>query len=100
MIDLDPGRILEDGAQDLLAFLYASFLILRTLVAGVDLPGYASLMVVILFLGGIQLISLGLLALQKKRYFAELFYLASITYRDCTQGDRDRITLPTPLRKL
>jgi len=48
----------------------------------------------------IQLISLGLLALQKKRYFAELFYLASITYRDCTQGDRDRITLPTPLRKL
>lgn len=48
----------------------------------------------------IQMISLGLIALQKKRYFAELFYLASITYRDCTQGDRDRITLPTPLRKL
>jgi hypothetical protein len=48
----------------------------------------------------IQLISLGLLALQKKRYFAELFYLTSITYRDCTQGDRDRITLPTPLRRL
>jgi len=48
----------------------------------------------------IQLISLGLLALQKKRYFAELFYLASITYRDCTKGDSDRIQLPTPLRKL
>jgi len=36
----------------LLSFLYASFLIFRTLVFGVDLPGYASLMVVILFLGG------------------------------------------------
>jgi len=48
----------------------------------------------------IQLISLGLLALQKKRYFAELFYLASITYRDCTTGNSDRIQLPTPLRKL
>jgi glycosyltransferase involved in cell wall biosynthesis len=48
----------------------------------------------------IQLISLGLLALQKKRYFAELFYLANITYRDCTKGDSDRIQLPTPLRKI
>ena len=32
---------------------------MRTLIHGVGLPGYASLMVVILFLGGIQLISLG-----------------------------------------
>ena len=47
----------------------------------------------------IQLISLGLLALQKKRYFAELFYLASITYRDCSKGDSDRIHLPSPLGK-
>lgn len=48
----------------------------------------------------IQLISLGLLALQKKRYFAELFYLASITYRDCSKGESGRIQLPTPLRKI
>lgn len=45
----------------LLAFLYAAFLIARTLMMGIDLPGYASLMVVILFLGGIQLISLGVI---------------------------------------
>ncbi|MCP5134237.1 MAG: glycosyltransferase family 2 protein [Gammaproteobacteria bacterium] len=45
----------------LLAFLYATFLLLRTLIMGIDLPGYASLMVVILFLGGIQLISLGII---------------------------------------
>ncbi|MCX6565876.1 MAG: glycosyltransferase family 2 protein [Candidatus Aminicenantes bacterium] len=54
----------------------------------------------IVLMVAIQMISLGLLALQKKRYFAELFYLANITYRDCTKGDSDRIQLPTPLRKI
>ena len=34
---------------------------LRTLVFGVDLPGYASLIVAVLFLGGIQLIGIGVL---------------------------------------
>ncbi|MEM9781775.1 MAG: glycosyltransferase family 2 protein, partial [Pseudomonadota bacterium] len=43
------------------AFLYGSFIILRTLIFGVDVPGYPSLLVVVLFLGGIQLISLGVL---------------------------------------
>ncbi|OUW69140.1 MAG: glycosyltransferase, partial [Synechococcus sp. TMED205] len=32
-----------------------------TVVFGVDLPGYASLIVAILFLGGIQLIGIGVL---------------------------------------
>lgn len=44
-----------------LAFLYAVFLIVRTTLLGIDLPGYASLMVAILFFGGLQLISLGVL---------------------------------------
>jgi glycosyltransferase involved in cell wall biosynthesis len=56
----------------LLSFGYASFLIFRTLIAGVDLPGYASLMVVILFLGGIQLISLGVLGEYLGRVFIEV----------------------------
>ena len=43
------------------AFIYASFLILRTLIMGIDLPGYASLVVIILFLGGLQLIGVGIL---------------------------------------
>jgi len=45
----------------LLSFLYASFIIVRTLFYGVDVPGYASLLVVVLFLGSLQLIALGLL---------------------------------------
>ena len=44
-----------------LSFLYAALIVLRTVISGVDLPGYASLIVAILFLGGIQLIGLGVL---------------------------------------
>lgn len=43
------------------AILYASFIIVRTLIFGIDLPGYASLLVATLFFGSIQLMSLGIL---------------------------------------
>jgi polyisoprenyl-phosphate glycosyltransferase len=45
----------------LLSFLYAVFIIAHTFVTGRDAPGYASLMTAILFFGGLQLISLGVL---------------------------------------
>lgn len=44
-----------------LSFLYAVFVMIRTLFSGIDVPGYASLMTAILFFGGLQLISLGVL---------------------------------------
>lgn len=44
-----------------LAFAYAAFLIVYTIISGVDTPGYASLMVAVLFLGGLNLFSLGLM---------------------------------------
>ena len=53
------------------AFIYASFLILRTLIMGVDLPGYASLVVIILFLGGLQLIGVGILGEYVGRIYME-----------------------------
>ena len=56
----------------LLAFLYATSLILRTLIFGVDVPGYASLMVVVLFLGGVQLITLGVIGEYVGRIFEEV----------------------------
>jgi len=40
---------------------YAGFIAVRTLAFGIKLPGYASIMVSVLFLGGVQLISLGVL---------------------------------------
>lgn len=54
------------------AFLYALFLIIRTFVHGKDWPGYASTMVAILFLGGIQLITLGVLGEYLARIYNEV----------------------------
>jgi glycosyltransferase involved in cell wall biosynthesis len=55
----------------ILAFAYGAFIAARTLVMGVDLPGYASLMVIVLFLGGIQLISIGVIGEYLGRLFIE-----------------------------
>jgi len=44
-----------------IAFIYAMFLIIRVFLFGIDTPGYASLMVAILFIGGLNMLSLGIL---------------------------------------
>ncbi len=55
-----------------LSLLYACLLIVRTLVSGIDVPGYASLAVIALFLGGVQLISLGVIGEYLGRIFEEI----------------------------
>ena len=45
----------------LFSFFYGAFILTKTLIMGIDLPGYASLMTVVLFLGGVQLFSIGIL---------------------------------------
>jgi len=68
----------------LVSFIYAMFLIIRTLILGRDVPGYASIMVVVLFLGGLQLISLGILGEYLGRVYAEVkkrpLYIVSKSY--------------------
>ncbi len=54
------------------AFLYGSFIVLRTLVLGIDVPGYASLITIMLFLGGVQLVSIGVLGEYLSRVFTEV----------------------------
>ena len=56
----------------LLSLLYAIYTLVYTLVTGVTVPGWASLMVVTLFLGGIQLISLGVLGEYIGRIYREV----------------------------
>lgn len=56
----------------LLALLYGSFLIVNTLIYGIDVPGYASLMVAVLFLGGIQLLTLGIIGEYIARIYREV----------------------------
>ena len=55
----------------LFAFVYALWIIFTTMVHGVALPGYASLMVAVLFMGGIQLISLGVIGEYVGRIYRE-----------------------------
>jgi glycosyltransferase involved in cell wall biosynthesis len=54
-----------------LAFAYAGFLVARTLINGVDVPGYASLMVVVLLFGGLNLLTLGIIGEYLGRIYTE-----------------------------
>jgi uncharacterized membrane protein YhaH (DUF805 family) len=56
----------------LFAFLYAVVLAVKRLLNDVNVPGYTSLMVVVLFLGGIQLITLGILGEYMGRVYNEV----------------------------
>lgn len=55
-----------------LSLLYALMIVLDTLVNGVDLPGYATITVAVTFLGGIQLLSIGILGEYIARIFTEV----------------------------
>lgn len=72
------------GIVALISFLYAIFLIGRTLIYGIDVPGYASLMVVVLFLGGSQLLTLGIIGEYLGRTYEEVkgrpIYVVRKTY--------------------
>jgi glycosyltransferase involved in cell wall biosynthesis len=54
-----------------LAFFYGAFIVMSTLLYGRDLPGYPSLMVVMLMLGGLQLFAIGLIGEYVGRIFNE-----------------------------
>jgi glycosyltransferase involved in cell wall biosynthesis len=72
-----------------LSLIYAIYLVVRTTIQGVDVPGYASLMVTILFLGGVQLISLGVLGEYVGRILIEAKQRPIYVVRD-TLGLGDR----------
>lgn len=69
-----PLRVWSYGgaAAAIVAALYALFLIARTLILGVDVPGYASLMVVVLLFGGLNLLSLGVIGEYLGRTYTEV----------------------------
>lgn len=55
-----------------LAFLYIVVRLVRALVWGIDVPGYESILASVLFLGGVQLLSLGILGDYVGRVFDEV----------------------------
>ena len=48
-------------ATAFVALLYLIFVVLEKLIAGIDIPGYATIIVLILLLGGIQLLCIGII---------------------------------------
>lgn len=53
------------------ALAYTAYIVVKTLVLGIDVPGYASLMSVILLLSSVQIISIGILGEYIGRLFIE-----------------------------
>lgn len=56
----------------LLAFGYGALLIAHTVVTGIQLPGYVSTLTAILFMGGLQLLSIGILGQYIGRIYQEV----------------------------
>jgi glycosyltransferase involved in cell wall biosynthesis len=66
------------------SFAYGTYLVLRVVVRGIDVPGYASVFVAVVFLGGLQLLGIGVLGEYLGRTYLESkgrpVYIASKVY--------------------
>lgn len=56
----------------LISLIYAIYIVTVTMIYGADLPGFPTLVVAIMFLGGIQLLSVGILGEYIARIFTEV----------------------------
>ncbi len=83
-----------------LSFVYASFIVIRILILGKDLPGYASIITVVLFLGGIQLLSLGIIGEYLGRLFVETkgrpVYIVDRIYENGSYCEKEVSSSNTP----
>lgn len=76
------------GCISLMALVYAVFLIVDKVLFGNDVPGYPSLMTAILFLGGVQLIGIGILGEYVGRIYMEAKHRPRYVVKDVI---RDKI---------
>jgi len=72
------------------SIFYGFWIVIRTLVFGIDVPGWSTLVVAVMMLGGVQLISIGVLGEYLARVFTEVkgrpgFIVAEDSFTD--RGD-------------
>lgn len=83
------------SAVAVFAFIYMMTTIIKTMIFGIDVPGYASMMTAILFLGSVQLISLGVIGEYLGRMYNEVkqrpIYITSETVGFMEQKETSRV---------
>ncbi len=76
------------------AFLLALVIVGKTVLFGSDIPGYASFVTIVLFLGGVQLLTLGIIGEYLSRVFAEVkgrpIYIVDRIYERSADADDAR----------
>jgi glycosyltransferase involved in cell wall biosynthesis len=103
-IPLHAATILGVGSAAL-AFLYALYAIVRKMTGGYVVPGWASIMVSVLFVGGVQLITLGVVGEYIGRIYDEvrqrpLYLIRDVRGFDATTAEHfAESPLPTLERK-
>lgn len=70
----------------LVSLVYAIYMVLDKLLFGSDLPGYPSLMTAILFLGGVQLIGIGVLGEYIGRIYLETKHRPRYVIKEMVRG--------------
>jgi len=88
-----PLRVVSGAGAILciLAIIYILGVLIRTLIRGIDVPGYVTTLVAVLFLGGIILLSVGVLGDYLGRIFMESkkrpIYITDVTNIDDSEVD-------------
>ena len=69
-----PLRVatISGGIISILSLIFAIEIIIQTLIMGKDVPGYASTITSVLFMGGIQLITIGILSEYVGKIYLEI----------------------------
>ena len=77
------------GIISLLSLIFAIQIVIQTLIMGKDVPGYASTITSVLFMGGIQLITIGILSEYVGKIYLEIKGRPQYIVKEKIVGEKD-----------